>query len=332
MSEPQPVTIRRATDADLDRVIDLCASALAWAEPELDRRFFVWKHRDNPFGPSPVWVAEEEGPEGSTIVAVRAMMRWALEGPGAERWSMTRAVDTATAPSHQGRGLFSRLTLTAVDELTAEGASAVFNTPNDKSRPGYLKMGWQLLGKVPVSIQPRSPRDLWTMQRSRTAARKWGEPTEVGLDPAEALSDPEAVSAALDRRPAAAAPRTALSVDYLRWRTGFAELACRVWPLGATMADGFVVFRLRRRGELLQLSLLHVVAPGRSVDLARAVRHLLGATGAQVVLGTGRALGPGSGMVAVSPIGPQLTWRPLARSTVPRRGDLDLDLGTIELF
>src|SRR5690606_32239213 len=106
------------------------------------------KHRRNPFGASPMWVAETD--EG--LAAVRAMMRWELAGPDGRVLRAVRAVDTATHADHRGRGLFRRLTLGAVESLTAEGVDLVFNTPNDQSRPGYLTMGWEVLGRVPLAV------------------------------------------------------------------------------------------------------------------------------------------------------------------------------------
>ena len=54
-----------------------------------------------------------------------------------------RAVDTITAPEARGRGVFTRFTLAILsNEITRDDdVSFVFNTPNDQSRPGYLKMG-----------------------------------------------------------------------------------------------------------------------------------------------------------------------------------------------
>ncbi len=37
-----------------------------------------------------------------------------------------------------------------------DGVDVVFNTPNDQSRPGYLKMGWSEVGRVPVAVRLRS--------------------------------------------------------------------------------------------------------------------------------------------------------------------------------
>jgi GNAT superfamily N-acetyltransferase len=321
------LTFRRATDDDLPVVVEVCGRALAWNGDGTDAELFLWKHRDNPFGTSPIWLAER--PEG--VVGVRAMMRWELCDPGGRRHPVVRAVDTATLPAHQGRGIFTRLTRAAVDDLTGEVVSAVFNTPNDRSLPGYLKLGWELIGRVPVGARPRRPAALLAMARSRVAAERWGVPTRIGLDPVEALADDEAVEVALGRCPRPRGWSTPLTVEYLRWRTGFAPLANRIQLLGSSPADGFIVFRLRRRGALTQLSLLHVVAPP-SAPLGRTIRRLLSDTGADVALASGARLGLTAGLVPLPGTGPILAWRRLASQSVPSRAELSLPLGAVELF
>jgi len=77
--------------------------------------------------------------------------RWQLQD---EVWVAYRAVDTATHPNYQGRGIFKTLTLKALDYIQEIGDCFVFNTPNDQSRPGYLKMGWKEVGKINVAIIP----------------------------------------------------------------------------------------------------------------------------------------------------------------------------------
>ena len=47
-----------------------------------------------------------------------------------------------------------------VEEMTAEGVDVVFNTPNTQSRPGYLKMGWIDVGRLPVAARPTGLRSL----------------------------------------------------------------------------------------------------------------------------------------------------------------------------
>src|SRR5205085_2756315 len=51
------IEIRRATDDDDPAVLSLLRSALKWGTDERFTQFFEWKHRLNPFGRSPAWVA-----------------------------------------------------------------------------------------------------------------------------------------------------------------------------------------------------------------------------------------------------------------------------------
>src|SRR5262249_36544520 len=116
------------------------------------RRLFEWKHLANPFGRSIAIVAELEG----SIVGLRALMRWELEAAGT-KVAAVRAVDTATDPEVQRRGIFSGLTTDALDVSRDEGVDLVLNTPNDRSRPGYVKMGWQVVGTCRVWVKVRRP-------------------------------------------------------------------------------------------------------------------------------------------------------------------------------
>lgn len=72
---------------------------------------------------------------------------------GQKVFSAFRAVDTATHPAHQGKGIFKRLTLKALEIGHQRGDHFVFNTPNSKSKPGYLKMGWKEVGQLKVQIR-----------------------------------------------------------------------------------------------------------------------------------------------------------------------------------
>jgi GNAT superfamily N-acetyltransferase len=311
----ESLTIRPANRDDRPGVIDVAVRALGWRGDQRDRDFFAWKHDDNPFGRSPAWVAVD----GGHIVGFRTFLRWELARDG-ERLRMARAVDTATDPDHQGKGIFRRLTESAVAELTTAGCDAVFNTPNDQSRPGYLKMGWAELGRPTLGVRPRGPLAAVRMIRSRTAAEKWSEPTAVGEPAADALCD-SGLESLLTRLPAPAGWGTARSAAYLRWRYGFAPLHYRA----LAVHGGFAVFRVRRRGPSREVALCEWLAPGPD---RRALRRLLGA-GDYVVAGN---LGVDHGLVPLRRLGPVVTWRPLARNGVPALGELALGLGDLELF
>lgn len=320
------LTIRQAEPADRPDVVELCRAALGWSSGGVDEQFFAWKHDENAFGASPCWLAEEDG----RLLGVRVFMRWRFLDLDGSTVEAVRAVDTATHPDAQGRGIFTKLTLGALPDLRAMGTDFVFNTPNEKSRPGYLKMGWGTVGRVPVAVRPTSPASLQRMAGARVGASKWSEESDVGLPATEALADESEVRLALegDR------PRTGIRTDHtpatFRWRYGFAPLRYRVFPLGDRLADGMVVFRVRRRGTATELTICDVVAPP-GARLRRSLVGLGHRTGADFTLIAGGA-GWRDGFVPASPLGPILTWKPIRRIGVPAMTDLSLTLGDVELF
>lgn len=139
--------IREPNPNDTLAIIQLLQLSLG--ESLLKKTAAIWeyKHLRNPFGKSHVLLAEEDG----ILVGVRAFMQWRWQLKD-EVWISYRAVDTATHPKYQGKGIFKKLTLNALDNVQKKGDSFVFNTPNDQSRPGYLKMGWKEVGKINVAI------------------------------------------------------------------------------------------------------------------------------------------------------------------------------------
>lgn len=144
------MVIRKATPEDIPAIVQLLKASLGDVSSTKSVAYWNWKHVNNPFGSSPVLVAEENG----TLIGVRAFMRWDwIEG--ATLYRALRAVDTATHPAHQGKGIFRKLTMQMVDEATREGFDFIFNSPNAQSTPGYLKMGWEVWGRMSIWIRVR---------------------------------------------------------------------------------------------------------------------------------------------------------------------------------
>ncbi len=141
--------IREACENDIPEIVKVLKASLGEDQLELSEKVWRYKHIDNPFGKSIVLVAVEN----KTIIGVRAFMRWKWQ-QGEKQFSALRAVDTATHPEHQGKGIFKKLTLMAVDLAKTNNDHFIFNTPNEQSRPGYLKMGWEQVGKVYVGLKP----------------------------------------------------------------------------------------------------------------------------------------------------------------------------------
>ena len=324
---------RQTEPEDRRAIIELCRQALGWQADDPNEAFFTWKHDENPFGQSPAWVAEDD--EG-TLVGLRTFLRWRFRRPDGTTIKAVRAVDTATHPDWQGRGIFSRLTLSALDDLQDEGVDCVFNTPNDKSRPGYLKMGWQQVGKFPVSVRLTGQGSIAKLAGARTAAEKWSEESAVGQPAGEVFADHGAVEVLLARIGTGSHIATDRTPEFLHWRYRFDPLRYRAISLGTGVEDGAVVFRARRRGTAVEATICDVLAPA-GASPKRAWKALKGAGVDYLLKGSTpqgrRPLADArQGFVPVPALGPILTWRPVAIPMVPTMDQLALSLGDIELF
>ena len=312
----ETVSMRVAEASDADSVLDLLRVSLGKGSDPVYEDFFRWKHEESPFGRSPSWVACADG----RVVGFRTFMRWEFDRDGRTLHAV-RAVDTATAPEFRGRGIFSQLTRGAVEDLRADGVDLVFNTPNEQSRPGYLKLGWQLVGRLPVLLRPRTPLVAPRILRARAAAALWSEPTTAG-EPigsaqglAKLVTDPEAMPGGL---------RTRRSDGYLAWRYGFAPLHYRVLQAG----DGAAIFRIRRRGAAVEAVVAEISAPSPA-GRRRLVAAVLRASRADYAIRIGP---PSVGEIPVPGMGPTLTCLPISGLDVPPLSRWHLQMGDIELF
>ncbi|MFM8973478.1 MAG: GNAT family N-acetyltransferase [Actinomycetota bacterium] len=251
------VVVRSARPEDHEEVLALLATALGWDADEGLPEYFTWKHRTNPLGPSPEWVAEVDG----RIAGFRTFLRWEFEDATGRRHRAVRAVDTATHPDFRGRGIFRDLTLGAVAAMTADGIDFVFNTPNDQSRPGYLKMGWHAVGRLPTAVRPTGVRGAARLLGARVAAERRPLADGGGASATDLLAD-----ARLDDLLARIAPPTGLrthrTAAHLRWRYGHPPLGYRAVAVGDDPAAGIAVYRVRRRGTAREAALCRVGGPG----------------------------------------------------------------------
>jgi GNAT superfamily N-acetyltransferase len=256
------IHVRMYRDTDLPAVLDLLRAGLG-ESPLLKRTpdLFRWKHVDNPFGRSVLLVAEAD----ESIVGLRAFMRWQLDFEGGVI-SCGRAVDTATHPAYQRRGIFKRLTMAALDVARDVGIQLIFNTPNERSRPGYLKMGWSDVGPIRVMVRPHPTR------MPRRAATSF--PTIEALAPGAAAISPggSGVVGIHDRGTESVVVhglRTPRSVEYMEWRFAghpTARYAEVVRPAGAA------VLRANLRKGRSELVISDALGPEPAEAVRAAVR------------------------------------------------------------
>jgi len=336
------VEIRPMEEIDVPAVVALLERALGPAPGGADRRpLFEWKHLANPFGRSVALVAESDG----ALVGVRTFMRWGLRTADGGSVQAVRAVDTATTPGVRRRGVFSSLTRAGLDRCRDEGVAMVFNTPNAKSLPGYLKMGWREVARWPMWLRVRRPvrlagaalrRDL----RSGPAVAPSGPDGGVPV-PASAVIGRPGLEDLLAGAGPSSGLSTARSVEFLRWRYAGGPLPYHALAAGDPLR-AVVIGRVRSRGSLTEAVVCEALcrpdAAGDMAGLLRAFPRLAGADHAVASTGPAwparRALAmagyrrlPRAGMTfVVRPVGGTIDPDPLDSAS------WSLQLGDLELF
>ena len=249
-----------AAPLDMPSMIALLKKSLGESLMPKSERFFNWKHNQNPFGRSMVLLAKE----GEELIGLRAFMHWEWVR-GLEKVTAVRAVDTATHPAHQGKGIFKKLTMQAVEDCKSQGVGIVFNSPNTNSRPGYLKMGWKDAGRMPLLIRPGSIF-----------------PAQFNDDKETSIIKEFDIATAFDRLPENENfPRsevyfhTPLSKAYLNWRYG----DCPVVKYAGLIEPGKfgIVFRLKKIKAFTELRICEIWATDDrgQKEMRKALNRLL---------------------------------------------------------
>lgn len=332
------VTCRELRPEDTEAVLELMRLGLGARVPRRPE-LWHWKHRANPFGKSFGLLAEA----GDQPVALRMFLRWCFRGQG-RTITAARAVDTVTHPAWQGRGLFTRLTRRGLGQLEASGVALVFNTPNRKSRPGYLKLGWRGAGRLPLMVRVLRPLRLPIALLTRS--RETNPQLDLaGFCPAkEWLTSSEVESFGRGGIPESRW-QTPRSAAYLRWRYGDVP-GFRYAVLEAARRGGraAVIFRGRPRRGLREIDVAEVLADGSKGGIGLAVAlldelaHRCDADSLVAVAcpGTPERLAlRRAGFVPARWLAPPLTVRPLPRREweLPRTVDSWCwSLGDLEIF
>lgn len=283
---PAPYLIRPCSREDEPAVLELVRGA--FGEPPGGQRttaFWRWKHVDNPFGRSYALCAVDAPTD--TIAALRVLMRWTLRAPDGGIRRPVRAVDTATHPDHQRRGLFSELTRHAIQDLGRQGVPFVFNTPNRNSLPGYLKMGWQAVARWPVYVRPvRWRNTIRHLVGRRASVSHDADLTSTGAGLLAWQVFRERYGTAVAEIVAAheagrhlVGYRTERTLEYLDWRYGahpHLEYHVHVLDSGGTL-EGFLIVRRALGAFGLQTFLITELFVRRPsvLSVARLLRSLI---------------------------------------------------------
>jgi GNAT superfamily N-acetyltransferase len=317
--------ITEARKEDLPEMIALLKLSLGEGLIPKSEEYFIWKHEKNPFGKSKILLAKENG----IVVGLRAFMHWRWVS-STESISAVRAVDTATNPDYQGRGIFKKLTLQAVEECKQEGVSFVFNSPNPISKQGYLKMGWHSIGKMPLyfglgSLIPRLysenfSDELYNFFNTTSAFAK--------------------LNADWKLRPSASIFHTPISIEYLKWRYN----DCPIVKYGSIIEPGQfgVVFRLKKINNFFELRICELWTENNNADnlVKKEIKKIIKKVRPLLISCTDSPLYKSIektplGLFGPFKKGPVITLRPLANNNLNNFDEFYKwmpSIGTIELF
>lgn len=341
---PQEITHRLGTEADIERIMELVRTSLGDGPIPRDPAYWAWKHHMNPFGASPVLLAEA----GGEIVGLRVFMRWQWRS-GAKLLHAVRAVDTATHPRWQGRGIFTRLTQALVQRMREEGVHFIFNTPNAKSRPGYLKMGWSAVGRTDIWIRPiRVSRVARILLGRNRDDEKVVVPADLpgSASNLDALCDDPRLPSLLEYTDRMRRLTTSLTPEYLRWRyrwiPGFTYRTSYELDRNGSAA---AIYRFRKQRGLTELRICQLLVGSGRQSMRTAisvVRRLAKENGADYVSAMAAPETPErkvlirAGFLPLPRFGPILTVRALTGPSsdvdVVARHNWRLSIGDLELF
>ncbi|MDX1718628.1 MAG: GNAT family N-acetyltransferase [Salegentibacter mishustinae] len=176
---------------------------------------FLWKHTESPFGESYGLLARDK----DEIVGVRMFMFWEFI-KGNNLIKALRPVDTVTHPNYRGQGIFKKLNLAGVENCQGK-FDLIFNTPNDNSIKGNLKLGWNKFPKkLDYKISIFSPQKV----TSKIISVKEIDDEVLSLD--------------------SNFYKTNHSKDYLRWR--YQDSTYKAIKLEVNTHKLYVIFRIQK--------------------------------------------------------------------------------------
>lgn len=309
--------IRKASENDIPQIIELLKISLGETLIPKSEALWKWKHLDNPFGKSPILLAEENG----QLIGVRAFLKWEYLENGKIHHAC-RAVDTATHPDHQGKGIFKNLTLSLIDEIREDGVNLIFNTPNSKSIPGYIKMGWEKWGKLPLKLNFHFKK----YKKQETENNDW---KQVG----PLIHVIETIELKESRL------RTRLVPGYLHWRYGDNPL----FPYHY-LSDGasyLLIYRIKegkmgREFRICDFFTVGILPLESEKELRRTLNQRIKASGSRFSSFSGlnypdqKVLDMGS--LPIMNIGPLVTLRKVQENFSPMEMSWGWSLGDLEVF
>lgn len=258
-------------------VVELLNKALGPSTGRLrNEAYWQWKHELNPFGKSIMLLAEQD----ELLIGVRAVMKWSFDTTEGNV-QIGKPVDTVTHPDFQRQGVFSKLTRKACEVAESEELQWLLNTPNRKSMPGYLKLGWSPLAEVKLLAKPLRPLKIL----GHLAIHKF---KKSGLSNVDGFTNclmpiSDFLNKIIDLAlPSQLLPSTSTSQAYLNWRYVNHPTAQYYGVLSTDNTCGLIL-RARTRLGLSELQICEYFG-GERANLKNLIRQLKSENAADYVV------------------------------------------------
>lgn len=122
-----------------DRYIDsyLASGNAAHNECQRTRDWFRWKFEQSPYGKAILACAFD-----GDVVAGNVTMGIGVATANGKLVKYALSYETYVNPKYQGKGLFKKLISVVDEECKKQGISFIYNFPNNKSLPGFIRLGY----------------------------------------------------------------------------------------------------------------------------------------------------------------------------------------------
>lgn len=200
-------TIRQYRPSDTEEFLSLYSTVMG--EEKRDD-WFAWKYRENPYTDH---VAMIVGVSEGTVVGARPFFALPVSINGEHEVALQPG-DTMVHPDHRRQGLFTRMTEQAIERYAGKHPF-FFNFPNHRSRPGYLKLDWEIVSERSSYYRIENPGKVGKHRTDRRAVQlisEIGTPIAQGYYALRdlAVSEPSQITVRTEPEP----PATELATLY----------------------------------------------------------------------------------------------------------------------
>lgn len=115
----------------------LQSMSLSHNDPLKSKEWFLWKFESSPYGKAVLACAFDKNNVVGCVAFGMGKIAY-----NSKEYITALSYETFVHPDYQNMGLFKKLISVAEEELKNKGVSFLYNFPNSKSLPGFIRLNW----------------------------------------------------------------------------------------------------------------------------------------------------------------------------------------------